>query len=272
MLNHLPRTASRVPGQTLSATEWTSWVTVHDSSATGDATPLRTLRIHTAGLSHPTNIAVDREGALYVASEVSYSQDSGSVAVFDPNADGAVAPLRLLAGPTTGLERPEGLAVGPRGFLFVINGVVRRLADTVRVFAPDAAGDTGPCRVLGGELPATRTQRQWRGRPLAPVPGEPGHEERRRGTSCGYSTRQLQARLRFASSLVRGDWMFDGMYQPHRLVVGVGDSLYVRSIRNLSVYGPTDTLRPSRTFFQARRPSISRWTRTTRCTPGGGTR
>lgn len=250
VLNHLPNTATRVPGQTPSTTEWTSWVTVHDSSASGDATPLRTLRIHTTGLSHPTSIAVDRDGALYVASEVSYSQDSGSVAVFDPHADGAVAPLRLLAGPATGLERPKGLAVDPRGFLFVINGVDRRLADTVRVFAPDAAGDTGPCRVLGGELTGS------------------SHPEAvavdRRSTVYLASrvmkdvkprdfVRLFDADVSGAPPLRKlvgsGDWMFDGMYQPHRLAIGVGDSLYVRSIRSLSVYGPTDTLRPSRTFF-----------------------
>jgi hypothetical protein len=250
VLNHAPSHSWRAPGQTPSASAWSSWITVYDSSASGDAVPLRTLRIHSTGLSHPTSLAVDRDGALFVTSEVNWLQDSGSVAVFDARADGDVAPLRLLAGPTTGLRRPRGLAVDHRGYVYVFNVEDRRLADSVLVFAPEVAGDTGPCRVLGGELTGSSY-------PVAVAVDRRSHLY-----VASVVHRKMEPRnfVRVFDAAAPGtpplrllvgseERMNDGMYQPHRLAIGVGDSLYVRSVTNLSVYGPTDTLGPGRTFF-----------------------
>jgi hypothetical protein len=71
-----------------------------------------------------------------------------SVTVHARAADGDVAPLRTLAGPSTGLSLPVAVAVDTvRDELLVVS------ANAVQVFARTAAGDARPLRTLAG--PAT---------------------------------------------------------------------------------------------------------------------
>jgi len=160
VLNHMPMTSTRVPGQTPLASVWSSWVTVYDSSASGDAAPLRTLRIHTIGLSHPTNIAVDRDGELYVTSEVNWYQDTGSatemrtdrggaIRVYRRGAQGEEQPVRIIQGRQTGLAGPAAIAFGREGQMYVSQSAGDS-SGLVATFRRGAAGTDSPSARLSG--------------------------------------------------------------------------------------------------------------------------
>ena len=70
-----------------------------------------------------------------------------SITVYRKDAQGNVAPLRVIQGSNTGLNWPTDIAVHPeRGEIFVANDT----ADTVTVYRADANGNATPIRVLQG--------------------------------------------------------------------------------------------------------------------------
>jgi DNA-binding beta-propeller fold protein YncE len=74
-----------------------------------------------------------------------------SVTVHSRTANGDAAPLRIIQGPRTQLNQPDGVYRDPvSGEIVVANSG----GDSVLFFAPDAAGDVAPVRVLQG--PATK--------------------------------------------------------------------------------------------------------------------
>ncbi len=73
------------------------------------------------------------------------SQATG-VTVYAQGATGNAAPLRSIAGPTTGLQFPSAIAVGATGNRYVAD----RAADSVSVFAGNARGNAAPFRTIAG--------------------------------------------------------------------------------------------------------------------------
>jgi hypothetical protein len=242
-------TDSTAPGS--SGPRWMNWVTVYDAEARGDATPIRTLHVHTRGFGDPSSLGMDRDGYLYVGSDVAPILDGGSVAVFEAGADGNVAPIRVVSGPSTGLRWPSGLALDRDGYAYVINSA-RQTDDTVRVFAP-AGEEWRPCRVIAGErtglnhpvaLAVDRSDRLY----VASGGYAPGHPRNvinvYPATAAGDTAP--------SRTITGSDRIRDGMYEPRRRAIGRGDSLYVRSVLNLTVFGPGpgDTAGPARTFYR----------------------
>ena len=78
-----------------------SSVTVYAEGATGNATPIQTIRGSHTGLSGPIDVAVDASRDIYVA-----NLHNTSVTVYSAGATGNVAPIQTIAGSMTGLE-PE---------------------------------------------------------------------------------------------------------------------------------------------------------------------
>ncbi|HUO06675.1 MAG TPA: PQQ-binding-like beta-propeller repeat protein, partial [Candidatus Binataceae bacterium] len=78
-------------------------VIVYPAGSNGDAQPSAVIE----GLSEPNDVAVDADGNIYVANY------ENSIMVFPPGSNGNVAPIRTLAGSATGLNYPQGIAVGP---------------------------------------------------------------------------------------------------------------------------------------------------------------
>ena len=234
VLNHAPWN----PPYPSNDNRWVSWVTVFDSSARGDATPIRTLDINTVGLGSPYSLGVDRAGNLYAGSEVLPLVDSGSIAVFDAGADGNAEPVRLLSGPATGLRRPIVLAVDRRGYLYVTNEKEHDDDDTVRVFAPNASGDLAPCRVIAG--PQTGFEHPLgialdrAGRLYVP---NAGHSSWSRSNTVtvynAWATGDVTP-----TRTIAGKKNHDQMEWPVRVLVDSHDSLYVRTARALAVFAP----------------------------------
>src|SRR5712691_11461781 len=75
------------------------------------------------------------------------SWDLPSITVYRKDAQGDVAPLRVIQGPKTLMNWPSSIAVHPdRGELFVANDT----GDSVTVYRADADGDVAPIRILKG--------------------------------------------------------------------------------------------------------------------------
>ncbi len=70
-----------------------------------------------------------------------------SITVYQKNASGDVAPIRVIQGSKTLMDWPTSIAVHPeRGEIFVANDT----ADNVTVYRADASGDVAPIRVIKG--------------------------------------------------------------------------------------------------------------------------
>jgi hypothetical protein len=91
--------------------------------------------------------------SVSVSSDFFYvgNQGNNSITVYARDAVGNAAPVRVVAGPKTGINTPGQLAQDASGNLYVANGSAGKAA--VLVFARGANGDVAPIRVLAG--PAT---------------------------------------------------------------------------------------------------------------------
>ncbi len=248
---------------------WQTWVTVYDSAAGGDVPPLRVLDVQPSWLGSVSTMVVDRNGNLYLGSRAGDIIDEGSIAVFEPGADGDARPVRVIAGPTTGLRRPAALAIDGRGYVYTMNvkgdlptewrEMERRLVragqrpdvraqPTVRVFAPGAGGDVEPFRLIAGDrtglsqpmgLAVDRRDRLF-------VANQGPTPDRYSVTVYDPSaTGDAEPVRRFID--IRD---YYGMVRPRRVAIGSHDSLYVRSEISLTVFALADTTGPSRSFFR----------------------
>jgi DNA-binding beta-propeller fold protein YncE len=84
---------------------------------------------------------LDEAGFLYVTNAGNHS-----VRVFAPGADGDEPPVRVIAGPSTGMSHPVGLARDDSGQIYVAN----YFNQTVTVFEAHASGDAAPVRRIVG--------------------------------------------------------------------------------------------------------------------------
>ena len=92
-------------------------------------------------MNWPTGVAVDPvRGELFVANDV-----DSSILVFDADAHGNAAPLRVIKGPKTGIKNPTGVFLDAKNNeLWVANFGGHSLG----VFRPTADGDVAPLRTL----------------------------------------------------------------------------------------------------------------------------
>ena len=81
-------------------------ITVFAPGADGNVTPQRVLKGRSLGTRRPGTLAVDASGYLYTTGDPRAGDDT--VRVFAPDADGGAAPVRVLAGPRTGIANPTG--------------------------------------------------------------------------------------------------------------------------------------------------------------------
>ncbi len=163
-----------------------SAILVYPKNARGDAEPIRLIQGDRTRMADPHSIAIDAKNRLlYVVNYgTSHRAERGSVGatpgsprrefwpmgnnlglyrreivngsakfgqpsvtVFSADANGDVAPLRVIEGAKAGLNWPTGVAVDPEhGEIFVSNSV----GDTIAVFSANANGDVAPIRVIKG--------------------------------------------------------------------------------------------------------------------------
>lgn len=94
-------------------------------------------------LRTPAAIAVNHAGSFYVADPAG---GHGRVEWFSGGANGNLVPDRVLAGPSTGITDPRGVALDGSGRLFVADHASNRIL----VFDSNAEGDATPLATITG--------------------------------------------------------------------------------------------------------------------------
>jgi DNA-binding beta-propeller fold protein YncE len=95
------------------------------------------------GASSKANWPMERESAVPGSGKFT----GASITIYPRDANGDLAPIRILKGPRTQLNWPTGLAVDPdRGELYVANDT----GDSILVFSETAEGDAAPIRTIKG--------------------------------------------------------------------------------------------------------------------------
>jgi hypothetical protein len=117
-------------------------VTVYKWAASGNVVPYGTIVGPFTGLDHPSAIAVDSTGLIYVGN---YEEVGADVVVFASGANGDATPVKTLTGPTGFDFSPNQFAVDAANDLYVAETGSR-----VDVFAPTATATSAPIRSIHG--------------------------------------------------------------------------------------------------------------------------
>ena len=88
-------------------------ITIYPTGSDGNAKPARTIVGDNTRLRQPYGVALDSDRNIYTANYVGGPSESGSVSVYSAGSDGDAKPLRVIAGPDTGLDHPWGIATRP---------------------------------------------------------------------------------------------------------------------------------------------------------------
>jgi len=129
---------------------------VYAAGSTGNTAPIGIIACPHTGLISPASIAVDGQGAIYVANIT--GSDSGNVEVFPPFADGDTQPQRIISGDKTGLYQPHGITVDNQGNIYVSNTCGNPGCspfpfhdDTIVIFSAAANGNVTPNATITGD-------------------------------------------------------------------------------------------------------------------------
>jgi hypothetical protein len=136
-------------------------ITVYAAGAHGNVAPVQTISGPSTELIDPSGIAVDNARAIYVTSCATPSycghigNTSAAVLVFASGANGNVAPIRAIEGPSTGLAQPGSIALDASANIYVTqhysnyNGGCYMAHGVVFVFV-FAAGANGNASAIQG--------------------------------------------------------------------------------------------------------------------------
>jgi 6-phosphogluconolactonase (cycloisomerase 2 family) len=126
-----------------------NYVTIYDARATGNIKPTDTLAGPATGFNTPVGLALDPSGRLYVANSGTGAASS-SIAIFASGAKGNVAPIDTIAGASTGLDQPSGVALDGANQIYVVNGAFTSHLYSITVYGPGARGDVAPVATIAG--------------------------------------------------------------------------------------------------------------------------
>jgi hypothetical protein len=127
-----------------------SEILIYRPRAHGDAAPIRTIRGSKTRMIGTGGIAIDSVGNTYVTNFrvcAPHCRGRNGLLVFAPDANGNVAPIRMIVGSKTMLSKEEGIggiAVDDSGDMYVRSG------NSVLVYAADANGNIAPIQNISG--------------------------------------------------------------------------------------------------------------------------
>jgi sugar lactone lactonase YvrE len=144
-------------GSVYVADQVNSRILVFGPGANGDVTPARTIEGPGTGLYRPIGIALDGSGRLHVVNLGAYTPGTNSITVYSAGASGNAAPIATIAGGSTGLYNPLGIALDAAGNIYVSNfgntdDGPANFATAVNVFAAGSTGNASPIRTIMGSM------------------------------------------------------------------------------------------------------------------------
>jgi hypothetical protein len=120
-------------------------ITIYPLSANGNYSPgSNVIAGSSTNLDHPFDVAVGRNGKIYVA-----NPSNSSITVYAADSSGNATPLQTIIGSSTGLNGTSGIAVSDNGDIYATNGLYGGTA-SVTVFSPTANGNATPIRTIAG--------------------------------------------------------------------------------------------------------------------------
>ena len=126
-----------------------SGVEVFAPGSKGNVAPIAVITGSATGIDHPEGLTVDAHDNIWVTNYGALSNPA-RIMEFPPNANGNVAPERVIHGPNTQLQATVGIAIGQKtGKIYVTNGgTSSSQLGGVLVFARNASGDAAPLEEL----------------------------------------------------------------------------------------------------------------------------
>ena len=107
---------------------------------------MRFLGIRVTQMNWPTGVAIDPDrNELFIAND-----GGNSVLVFDANATGDAAPLRVIKGPRSLVSNPTGIYLDQQNHELWVTSFGNH---TANVYSPDANGDAPPIRTIRSAAP-----------------------------------------------------------------------------------------------------------------------
>jgi hypothetical protein len=134
-------------------------ITVYHTAASGNAAPVATIVGSKTKLNYPGQLSEDANGDLYVSNVVGAPGSPPSdVLVFKHGANGNVAPIRVIAGPHTGLSAAYGVTATvdrTTGEIFAMAETGSQGNSNFLRFAANASGDAAPLATVLNTLTAS---------------------------------------------------------------------------------------------------------------------
>ena len=116
-------------------------VTVYAAGSSGNAVPTATITSSFTGLEGPSGIALDSSRNIYVANQFGNYGNvaAGSIDIYSAGSYATGTPIATIAGDSTGLSYPFGIALDSADNIFVLNR-----DNAITVYPAGSAGDAAP--------------------------------------------------------------------------------------------------------------------------------
>jgi hypothetical protein len=121
-------------------------ITIYAPGSHGTPNPIATIAGAKTGLKSLAGIALDSKGRIYAANAEGGTFKQGSLTIYPPLATGDIRPIATIGGANTGLNDPVGVALDPRGNIYVVNQAGLTGLGTVTIYPAGSNGDAAPIK------------------------------------------------------------------------------------------------------------------------------